>query len=252
MQFSVKSGRPEELTGDCAVVAWFEHNKLATSLRALDKACGKLITGALKRGDLGGKTGQTSMLHAPADSPFKRVLVVGCGDSGKFTRSVYRKATQLAAINIALTGARNAISFLPEPEDHVSGVTLALDTSVSVEQALYRFDTLKSASNRQPKPKLTRFSLCVSDSKTRKAAQEGLRQARAVADGMQLARDLGNLPANVCTPRYLASTARKIASRSKKATTRILGPAEMKRLGMGALLSVTAGATEPAKGFAKL
>ncbi len=247
MQFSVKSGRPEALTGDCAVVAWFEHNKLAAGLRALDKACGRLISDALKRGDLGGKSGQAAMLHAPAGSPFRRILVVGCGDQGKFTRAVYRKATQLAANSIALTGARNATSFLPEPEDHANGITQALDTLISVEQALYRFDTLKSAANRQPKPKLTRFSLCVSDSKTRKEAEEGLRQARAISDGIKLARDLGNLPANVCTPRYLASTARKIAGRSKQASTRILGPAEMKRLGMGALLSVTAGATEPAR-----
>ncbi len=87
----------------------------------------------------------------------------------------------------------------------------------------------------------------MADSKTGTAARKGLRHAQAIAGGVQLAKDLGNLPSNVCTPRYLASSARKIAARSKKASAKILGPAEMKRLGMGALLSVTAGATEPAR-----
>ena len=69
----------------------------------------------------------------------------------------------------------------------------------------------------------------------------------SIGHGVMLAKDLGNLPANVCTPAYLARTAKKLASGNGKVTTKILNEAEMKRLGMGSLLSVTAGATEPAK-----
>ena len=64
---------------------------------------------------------------------------------------------------------------------------------------------------------------------------------------MRIAKDLGNLPANVCTPSYLARTARKLATGDGKLTTTILNEAQMKKLGMGSLLSVTAGTVEPAK-----
>jgi leucyl aminopeptidase len=75
----------------------------------------------------------------------------------------------------------------------------------------------------------------------------GAEHAQAIVEGMSLARDLGNLPANVCTPSYLARAAQKIARQQKKVTTKVMGEAEIKRLGMHAFLSVTGGTTEPAK-----
>ena len=75
----------------------------------------------------------------------------------------------------------------------------------------------------------------------------GAEHGEGIAAGVALAKDLGNLPANVCTPSYLARTAKKLAAGNGKLTTKILNEAEMKRLGMGSLLSVTAGTAEPAK-----
>jgi leucyl aminopeptidase len=79
------------------------------------------------------------------------------------------------------------------------------------------------------------------------AVLRGAEHGDAIAAGVALARDLGNLPANVCTPTYLARTARKMAQGNGKLTTRILNEPEMKRLKMGSLLSVTAGTKEPAR-----
>ncbi|MGI9295733.1 MAG: leucyl aminopeptidase, partial [Pseudomonadales bacterium] len=61
------------------------------------------------------------------------------------------------------------------------------------------------------------------------------------------ARELGNLPANICTPSYLASKARQLATQHEKLKTRIINEKQMQSLGMGALLSVSAGSREPAK-----
>ncbi len=78
-------------------------------------------------------------------------------------------------------------------------------------------------------------------------ASRGAEHGDAIATGVRLAKDLGNLPANVCTPSYLARAAKKLAAGNGKLTTKVLNEAEMKRLGMGSLLSVTAGTAEPAK-----
>jgi leucyl aminopeptidase len=75
----------------------------------------------------------------------------------------------------------------------------------------------------------------------------GAMHGDAIGKGISLAKNLGNLPPNVCTPSYLARTAQKLARNNARLTTRILNESEMKRLGMGSLLSVTAGAAEPAK-----
>ena len=64
-------------------------------------------------------------------------------------------------------------------------------------------------------------------------AMKGAKHGDAIVTGMSLAKDLGNLPANVCTPGYLARTAKKLAAGNGKLTTRIVTETEMKRLGMG-------------------
>ena len=249
MEFFVKSGQPHSQKTDCAIVPWFEDGKLAQNMKLLDKACGGAVAEAARRGDLQGKLGSCTLLIAGGSAPCKRVLVVGCGKKDSFSRKALVKATAAATSAVGRTGAGNAISYLALAlaQQKNSGAHLALDTVAAVEQACYRFDSLKSKKNRQKPPSLKRFGIGVAERKTHTEVSATLPQAEAVAAGARLAKDLGNMPSNLCTPRYLAGIAKKIASRSNKATARILTPPDMKRLGMGALLSVTAGATEPAR-----
>ena len=78
-------------------------------------------------------------------------------------------------------------------------------------------------------------------------AELGAAHADAIVESMSLAKDLGNLPGNVCTPSYLARTAQQLARGHRSLQTKVLNEAEMKKLGMHSLLSVTAGTVEPAK-----
>ena len=75
----------------------------------------------------------------------------------------------------------------------------------------------------------------------------GAEHGGGIAHGVRVAKDLGNLPANVCTPSHIARTAQKVARENKNLTCKVLNEAEMKRLRMHSLLSVTAGTKEPAK-----
>jgi leucyl aminopeptidase len=91
------------------------------------------------------------------------------------------------------------------------------------------------------------MSIAASDKAEAAAARSGVAQGLAIANGMDLARDLGNRPPNVCTPTHLAGIATEIAKRHKNMEAKILSEGGMRRLGMGALLSVTQGAAEPAR-----
>jgi leucyl aminopeptidase len=113
----------------------------------------------------------------------------------------------------------------------------------AVAQVLYRIPDLKTGA-KPAAPALRRVSFGVND-KSRRDAQRGLDDGKGIAAGMQLTRDLGNLPANVCTPRYLAQAARGLARRQRAIKARVLGRPAIAKLGMGSFLSVTAGAEEP-------
>jgi leucyl aminopeptidase len=77
-------------------------------------------------------------------------------------------------------------------------------------------------------------------------AEEALRQGQAIAEGMSLAKDLANLPGNVCTPAFLAETAQKMAA-EHKLECQILERDEMAALGMHSLLAVAKGSQQPPK-----
>jgi leucyl aminopeptidase len=79
------------------------------------------------------------------------------------------------------------------------------------------------------------------------AASIGAVHADAIVAAMTLAKDLGNLPPNVCTPTYLAQTAERLARQHSSIKTQVLSEAAMKRLNMNSLLSVTSGTAEPAR-----
>jgi len=73
-----------------------------------------------------------------------------------------------------------------------------------------------------------------------------LLQGQAIANGMLLTRHLGDLPSNICTPTYLAQTAKDLADEFNLACE-VLEEADMSALGMGSLLSVSKGSIEPPK-----
>ena len=78
-------------------------------------------------------------------------------------------------------------------------------------------------------------------------AHKAITDGEAIAAGVELARTLGNLPGNICTPSYLADQARELGKRSKMLKVSVMDEAGMKKLGMGALLSVARGSREPAR-----
>src|SRR5690606_34154635 len=82
------------------------------------------------------------------------------------------------------------------------------------------------------------------DAASAKAAAVAAVQGAAIAGGMDLAKDLGNLPPNICTPTYLANTARSIA-KTHKLKVEVLGRKQLEALKMGSFLAVTKGTEEP-------
>ena len=108
---------------------------------------------------------------------------------------------------------------------------------------LYWYDKHKSKTAN--KKRISRIGV-LTDRRSRSSIARAVRHGQALDDGLNLARDLGNEPANICNPPFLVREVRKL-SRNTKATVRVLNEKQMSELGMGAFMSVTKGSDVPGK-----
>jgi leucyl aminopeptidase len=122
----------------------------------------------------------------------------------------------------------------------------AREAVARIRGELYRFERFKTE-NESDRRALKRVTIAVERRKELTELERGVREGKAIASGVELARELGNLPGNVCTPGYLADEARKLARRHKSVTAKVLELKDLEKLGMGAFLSVARGSREPAK-----
>lgn len=231
---------------DCAIVGVYDKGILSAAAADLDEKLGGVLSRRVKSGDLRGKLGETHLLGELKSSPCARIIVVGLGARATFTRKQYRKALAASTALLLKTGAREAVSYLSlESVPDTTAYTSARATIEVVASALYRIPDLKSA-KKPPLPALKRLGVAVERS-DKAAAERGIEHGLGLSLGMAFMRDLANLPPNVCTPSYLASAARGLARNYRSVRVKILGEPEMRKLKMGALLSVTNGSEEPAR-----
>jgi leucyl aminopeptidase len=247
MDFVAKTGTAATLRTDCAIVGVYKDGRLSKAAEEIDAVAGKLVSGLVKRGDFVGKPEATLLLHNPGGIGARRMLLVGLGEAGQLDLKGWRKAHRAAVRTLLGSGSRDAFSFLSTEE--VAGADsylLARHAAEAAEDAAYRFDELKSELE-DPVPRLAKLGLWIPDRKAQSAATRGFEHGKAVAEGQSLARRLGNLPGNICTPAYLAAEARKLATGIPALKVAVLEQAQMKKLGMNALLSVAQGSRQPPK-----
>ena len=246
MRFYAVSASAARQRTDCAIVGLYESGAFTSAAEQLDTALDGRLTKLVKRGDLRGKPGEATLLDVER-GPCSRVLVVGLGKKDGFRRKQYKKALLVAATAVTKSGAKDAVSYLSlEPVGDTDVYYRGRLAAEAVGHALYRVPAIRST-RKPPEPALKSFGIAVPERSQKKDAERGLEHGRGIATGAALTRDLANLPANVCTPTHLAQQARELARAYKAVRTQILDEAELRRLKMGSLLSVTAGTDEPAK-----
>jgi leucyl aminopeptidase len=257
MEFSIKTLSPEKAKTGCVVLGVYRDGAGAHKDKAgKDHAQGFELTaparradqaskGALRKAlhDFSGKTGSTLLLRNLPGVAAERVLLVGLGARGEFAESAFRDAVRAAAQALKELNAKEAAFFLVDVKVGARHLTWNLRHAVlGLREAFYRFDEMKSQKN-PPLPALEHVVLPLSGNAQ---LEQALAESVATADGAALARTLGNLPPNICTPAYLADEAKKLA-RQFKLGVEVLERRDMEKLGMGALLAVTQGSAQPPK-----
>jgi len=247
MEFHVKSGSPEKQRSACIVIGVFEPRKLSPVGEQLDQVSDGYISNILRRGDLEGKPGQVLLLHNVPNTLCDRVLLIGCGKERDFGESQYKKIITKAIATLNDTGSMEAVCFLSElnvrGRDTHWKVKHAVETT---QNALYTFDQLKSKTDTARRP-LRKLVFNVTTRRDLTIGEQAIAEGLAVAEGVKLAKDLANMPPNICHPTYLAEQAQAIADEHDKVTCEVLEESDMLELGMGAFMAVAQGSAQPAK-----
>jgi leucyl aminopeptidase len=235
MEVTISSTRATDSTADVLLLAAGPQWQSET-LAPLDRRLKGALSAETRRLGFAGRPGEVVLLQTHGMLPTRYVLLVGIGDATgptpwyRLADATVRRATELKARTAAVVLADGDVS------------TDVLEIlAEGVHLAGYTFDRLKSSNGRRP-PVLQRVTLLIHGRDAR--WHDALACGRTMASATSYARDLINLPAAVVTPTYLASEAKRIA-RQQRLRARILEPAALKRLGMGALLGVAQGSAQP-------
>lgn len=247
MEFTIKTSSPEKVRAAVLVVGVFADATLTPAAQAIDKAAKGKLTQLLKRGDLDDKAGATLMLHELAGTVAERVLVVSLGKAADFGDKAYRDALTSTGKVLAGGVAKDAAITLADVELPKRSLAWRLQQATRLmTDAAYRFDAPRAAAKGDKKDKGARKLTLIIADKVHAELEAAVRRGQATAEGMALAKDLGNLPGNVCTPAYLADTAKNLGKQFKF-DVEVLERADMEKLGMGSLLSVAKGSHLPPK-----
>lgn len=247
MQYHLKSGELSTQRTACLVLGVYSKQRLSGPAEAIDQISGGQLAKILKRGDMEGETGQSLMLYDIANIAAERVLLVGLGPE---------KELQLKTLLSAWSDAVRILNEggMSEATCTLSALTLKQtelpqllrELVISGEGRVYRFDQCKSKP-KPPKKPLKKINLFIGDQKKSQPVQRAVIEGEAIAGGINLAKDMANLPGNLCTPGYLAEQAKQLGGQSSKLKVSVLEEKQMQAKGMGSLLSVSRGSREPAK-----
>jgi leucyl aminopeptidase len=245
MQFEVWAKGLATLSVDCIVLGVFEDGELAEEAQSIDSASSGYLKKLLARGDFSGRTGETLLLTELPGIDASRALLTGLGSRKSFGRRSWRRSLGTAITAISKTRIGSIAVAIDRPpakelDDYYFGRAIA----EIVGSTLYRVNDLKTAK----KPKTAPLQKVLAGPVRKagvEAAERGLEHGDAVAAAVRVQRDLANLPANVCTPIYLADQARALAKQHASLRVQVLDETAIKKEKMGCLLAVAQGSEEP-------
>ncbi|MCK9563099.1 MAG: leucyl aminopeptidase [Bacteroidales bacterium] len=245
MEFKARAFDPTTLKTDSLILVVPAKGAPGPVAKALDSACGGAISAILKGGELA-RNGNSLTLYAPAGISAGRLVLVGAAEAPPSDSQYHKLAARIAA-QLAVPGIKSAALCLDGAA--VPGRDMpwhATQVARAIGEALYVFDRFKSKKD-EKKPALARVTLHSDGKAGGEAINRALAKGLALARGINLARELGDLPPNICNPTYLAERARELVKGNTRLTAKVLGEKQMQTLGMGSLLSVTAGTEAPAQ-----
>lgn len=224
------------------IVPVFEDGKPTAGFEKLDKAADGALSRAIKAAEFKGKKNKTLDLVSPAALSNGAVILVGVGPQKDLTILDAQSFGGAGAARVLATREKSATLVLEGfSGGKASDGDLAANAGYGARLRSYRFDRYRTKEKEEDKPPLSKIVINT-PAKDAKGAYDDLDK---VADGVFLTRDLVSEPANILYPEEFAERCRKLKDLGIK--VKVLGEAEMEKLGMGSLLGVGQGSARESK-----
>jgi len=246
LKYQVKSAINYQQKTDCLVLAIKPLKRIASQYAELNKLTNGLLNDLQSNGQLSGEKGELVTSILPAGISAKKLVFVGVGNIKKLDTQAARDLLIKVAKKLKSEGINEACYDLTCLYSSISPESLSRHLLEALGDTEYSYQKLPKASKQKHKAKNLKCTILCHDRKQQSLAKKGAKIGLAIHNGKTLAKDLGNMPGNVCTPTYLANRAKKLG-KSHNLKVKILNEKEMNELGMGSLLSVSKGSREPAK-----
>lgn len=249
---TIKTANPLKHKTDCLIVLCVEESKPTGISKDLNKNLNGAIAEAFRVNRFMGKPKQTLVLNSRKLLNAGHVILAGVGKAEEVNEEIVRQTCGTAAKlcersrfgNVSFVLDEGLLPTGGEDAPIKSYDSLACAVAEGIYLSLYHFDPYKTQGEDDDPPFRVSEITLLSAKASQSRAQKGADRAQKISQGVFTSRDLSSHPGNKATPTFLADTAKKIAGENN-ITCKVLGPKEMKRLGMGALLGVAQGSAEP-------
>ena len=236
--------------GDALVVGVNEGRVLNAQAASIDTATQGAIKKLIKRGEFEGKVGQMSYIATNDGIAAERIFLVGCGNAKNALSSDDLDKISSAITN-SLSSKKSAAGLVCLPSnkydsEELSDSSFLQKLGTSLENKAYTYDAKLNKKNKSTNY-LKKVSVSLESKDSDAKLKKGLKTGQAIGQGMNVAKELANLPGNICTPTYLANASKSAANKYEKLSCRVYGEKEMKKMGMDCLLSVGNGSAEESK-----
>jgi leucyl aminopeptidase len=225
-------------------VGIFTEGVLSPAADVIDRASHGAIRAVMKT-EFTGKANSTLVLRNLPGVAATRVVLVGLGKQAEYTARIHARAEHAfasACVSARVAEATTTLVAIACPGSTVTD--RARDAAAAAYEATYHYEATFGKPDADARPKLKKLSLLLARSESA-AAELGLSQGSALGEGVSMARTLGNLPGNICTPTYLGETAKKLGREFKSIKVTVLDGKQIAALGMGSFLSVSKGSDQP-------
>jgi leucyl aminopeptidase len=246
VKLQIKQSKAPDSKTDCRVVFFSKDGKLADQQAELNKKSDGLLERLQKGKRFSGKQGETVAIPLPTGLQAQQLLLVGAGDKESLDAEACRTLLNSMCKKLKALGVDEAQFDLDALASKSSLETVARHLVEAIGDSRYQYVKRPKAADDKKPPREFKLTILCSDRASANQARKGANTGLAIDNGKSLAKDLANMPGNVCTPTYLANQAKKLA-KSHKLKVKILNEKDMEELGMGSLLSVSQGSRQPAK-----
>lgn len=246
MKIQAKASKNYQQKTDCLVVALKPLKKISSQCAELNAATGGAIARLHDSGQFEAKRGELVNLMVPQGVAAKQIILVGVGDSKSLDTDTVRDTLSAIAVKLKALKINEAIFDLDALNSKSNIETVSRHLAEALGDTEYQYIKAPKSAHGAKLNKEFKATLWCRDRKALGEAKKAVNTGLAISNGKTLAKNLANMPGNVCTPSFLASQAKKLG-RSHGLKVKVLSEKDMDELGMGSLLSVSKGSREPAK-----